>query len=159
MRQRLYLETSTISAFHDERQPLRQRQTRRFWTLLDRYEVFVSALVLREIDDCTDRQRAQRLSDLAAGIPELEDELPEVLELTERYIQAGAFTARRGNDATHVAIATVGGIDSLISWNYRHLVRERARTSVQAINLQMGYNRTIRILTPADLMGDDDENV
>lgn len=159
MRLRLYLDTSTISAYHDERQPLRQLQTRRFWAILSRYEVFISALVMDEIEDCSDPQRGQRLAELVAGIPSLETQTPEVRQLTDRYIEIGAFNEQWLDDARHVAIATVGGADCLVSWNYRHLARERTRTAVQSANLHMGYNRSIRILTPADLLGDDDENV
>lgn len=157
MKLRLYLDTSTISAYHDERQPLRQRQTQRFWTTLSRYEVFVSALVSDEIWGCSDPQRAERLAQLVAGIPSLEDQTPEVDELTRLYLDSGAFTRLRRDDARHVAAATVGGVDCLVSWNFRHLARERTRTAVQSANLHMGYNRIIRILTPLDLLGDEDE--
>lgn len=159
MKLRLYLDTSTISAYHDERQPLRRRQTQRFWKTLSSYEVFVSALVLREVHGCSDSERAKRLAELVGAIPSLEDTLDDVLELTDRYVDSGAFTELRRNDAAHVAIATVGGADSLVSWNFRHLAREKTRMAVQAANLHMGYNRSIRILTPLDLLGDDDENV
>ncbi len=38
--------------------------------------------------------------------------------------------------------------------NFRHIAREWTRTRVQAANLEMGYNRVIRIVTPTDLLGD-----
>lgn len=158
MRQRLYLDTSTISAYHDERQPLRQRQTQRFWATLSQWDVFISALVTDEIQACSDPQRGERLAELVAGIPSLEDQAPEVDELTRLYLDSGAFTRLRRDDARHVAVATVGGADCLVSWNFRHMARERTRIAVQSANLHMGYNRTIRILTPLDLLGDDNDN-
>lgn len=157
MKLRLYLETSTISAYHDERQPLRQRQTHRFWATLSRWEVFISPLVFDEILACSDSQLAERLAELVAGIPSLETDTPEVDELTEHYLESGAFTRLRRDDARHVAAATVAGVDCLVSWNFRHVAREKTRSAVQSANLYMGYNRSIRILTPTDLLGDDDD--
>lgn len=153
MKSRLYLETSTLNAYWDDREPLRLRGTRRFWAELHHYESFVSTLVLRELEDCRDAHQSQRLANLVVGIPSLHV-TDEAQALADRYIELGVFTARRRNDAMHVAIATVSGMDYLISWNYRHLVRERTRGGTQSANLQMGYNRVIKILTPIDLLGD-----
>lgn len=152
MKQRLYLETSTLNAYFDERTPLRQRTTQRFWITLPRYEAFVSDQVEQEIEFSPEPRRGQ-LGGLTEGIPSLAL-TEEARALADRYIQLEAFTRFRRLDAQHVAIATTAGIDYLVSWNFRHIAREWTRTRVQAANLEMGYNRVIRIVTPTDLLGD-----
>jgi hypothetical protein len=151
MKQRLYLETSTLNAYFDDRPPLRQRATQQFWTLLGSYEVFISDQVAQEIRISPEPRRGQ-LSGLTEGIPIL-SLTEEARTLATRYIELEAFTPRRRLDAHHVAIATTAGMDYLVSWNFRHIAREWTRTRVQAANLEMGYNRVIRIVTPTDLLG------
>ncbi len=152
MKQRLYLETSTLNAYFDDRPPLRQRATQQFWTILHRYEVFVSDQVVQEIGQSPEPRRGQ-VTGLTEGISTL-GLTDEARALAQRYIDNEAFTRRRRLDANHVAIATTAGMDYLVSWNFRHIAREWTRTRVQAANLEMGYNRLIRIVTPTDLLGD-----
>lgn len=136
MKQRLYLEASILNAYFDDRPPLRQPATQQFWTLLAGYEVFISEQVTQEIRVCPDPRRGQ-LSGLTEGIPIL-SLTDEARTLATRYIGLGAFTPRRRLDSHHVAIATTAGMDSLVSWNFRHIAREWTRTRVQAANLEMG---------------------
>lgn len=152
MKQRLYLETSTLNAYFDESTPLRQRSTQRFWATLPLYEAFVSEPVEEEIKLCPEPLRS-KLIGLAEGIPSL-SMTEEAIVLVELYIAKGAFTPARRADAEHVALATTAGIDYLVSLNFRHIAREWTQTRVQAANLEMGYNRVIRIVTPTDLLGD-----
>jgi len=46
VRLRLYLDTSVISAYVDERLPERQRATLAFWERLGGYDVAISELIL-----------------------------------------------------------------------------------------------------------------
>ncbi len=154
MKLRLYIETSTPNAYHDDRAPLRQRSTRQFWALLKRYEAFLSDLVEWEISRCKDPLRAAQLFRLVDGIPSLAM-TAQAEELAYRYLQLGTFTEFQEPDALHMALATASGMDYLVSWNFRHVAREKTRTRVHAANLAMGYNRLIRIVTPTDLLGDD----
>ncbi len=56
------------------------------------------------------------------------------------------------NDALHIAIATVNGIDILVSWNFVHMVNLNTRTKVNAINLLNDYGE-INIVSPYELGG------
>jgi hypothetical protein len=56
-------------------------------------------------------------------------------------------------DARHVAIATVGQVDVLVSWNYRHLVNRRRREAFNGVNAIMGY-RPIDIVSPPEVFDD-----
>ena len=41
--------------------------------------------------------------------------------LAEAYLRAGIIPAKKRDDARHVAIATVAGLEIVISWNHRCL--------------------------------------
>ena len=81
------------------------------------------------------------LSDVTIGelqkAPELIRELPttirpefielvtisdEQLELANKYVQEGALTSKFHSDAQHIAISSILKVDSLVSWNFKHMV-------------------------------------
>ena len=65
-------------------------------------------------------QRPARLAELE-GIPELEF-TADARDLASRFLAESAIPAKSLDDAIHVAIATVNGMDFLATWNCRHIV-------------------------------------
>jgi len=55
------------------------------------------------------------------GIPELEF-TADARDLASRFLAESAIPAKSLDDAIHVAIATVNGMDFLATWNCRHIV-------------------------------------
>ena len=109
------------------------------------------------------------LSDVTLGelykAPELIRELPnfipqqflEVVSLTEeqlslagKYVEEGVLSQKFHSDAQHIAIATVLKADSLVSWNFRHMVNFFRIRQYNSINLKFGYS-TIDIRTPKEV--------
>lgn len=128
-KERLYLDTSVINVYRDPRDVFLQEQTRLFWTTLDRYQVFVSTVVLGEIGAAPVAIQ-EDLRTLVEGFGVL-DMTPDADQLVERYVQEGVFVRRDINDAKHVAIATTADMDYLVSWNFRHLVRVKTRRTAR----------------------------
>ena len=50
-----------------------------------------------------------------------------------------------------IAIATVAGVDVLVSWNFKHIVNLRKIKLFNSVNLQEGYN-ILEIRTPKELI-------
>jgi len=50
-------------------------------------------------------------------------------------------------DASHIAVASINALDTIINLNYRHIVKERAIEITAAVNTLFGY-RTVKIKTP-----------
>jgi predicted nucleic acid-binding protein len=69
--------------------------------------------------------------------------------LAQEYLREGIFPRHAEDDARHVAIATAGGADFVVSWNFRHLVRVRTRRAVNLVNALKG--RPIEIIAPPEL--------
>ena len=72
--------------------------------------------------------------------------------LAEAYLRAGVIPAKKRDDARHVAIATVAGLEIVVSWNHRHLANERKWSLFNAVSRLAGYERGLTILTPFEVM-------
>ena len=58
---------------------------------------------------------------------------------------------RKRNDALHIAIAAVNGLDVLVSWNCKHIVRYKTKKLVNIINEIAGYKR-LEFNTPREVI-------
>ena len=66
------------------------------------------------------------------------------------YVKEGIVPEKFLNDALHIAIATVNGIDTVVSWNMEHIVKIKTIVEVNKINLKKKYNQ-IFIVTPEEI--------
>jgi len=79
-------------------------------------------------------------------------------ELADQYIEKGIIPAAKRDDAMHVAICTFFEFDILLSWNFRHLSNFNKQTRVNALNEQMGYMKRLNLLTPMEVMDEDEQS-
>jgi len=149
VRLRLYLDTSVISAYLDDRLPERMQETLDFWTRLIAFDVSISELTRAEIRDTADAHRQSRLFGLIQGfsVVEVDDEMRG---LARRYLEHGVFPPSARDDALHVAIAVGSRQDILVSWNFRHLVNRRRRAMINEVNIAAGYP-VIEIIAPPEV--------
>jgi len=81
--------------------------------------------------------------------PEHQVVLPDSDEadaLAQAYLDRGIVGPGSRADALHVALATVGGADAIVSWNFKHVVNLGKIRMFNAVNLEQGYSLTeIRI--------------
>jgi hypothetical protein len=110
----------------------------------------LSDLTLRELSSAP--ERVERLTDT---IP---DAYLEVAKLTEEaevlaghYISEGVLTPKYESDAQHIALSTILKVDSLVSWNFKHMVNFFRIKQYNSINLKFGY-QTIDIRSPKEVM-------
>jgi len=149
MKPRIYLDTSVISLVDDDRSPERRDLTREFWLRLDEFEVSISQVTRREVEDTLDNARRASMVERIASLPDLPI-TPEAESLAPQYLNAGIFSRAMPDDALHVAIAVYARQDILVSWNFKHLVNQRRRAAVDALNLSLGLP-TIAILPPPEV--------
>lgn len=150
---KLYLDTTVLNfAFADDA-PKEMAATLKFFKQIERFEVSISEVVLREIARCPVQKR-EMLNELL-GLYELDilefDQASE--ELAERYIKSGIIPVKYRDDASHIAIATVNNLDAILSWNFQHIVKMKTKREVVGINLIEGY-KSIDIYTPSEVVDD-----
>ena len=145
----LYLDTSVISAYYDEREPEKQEQTWEFWEKLRDYEVIISRLTIDEIERTSQVQQREKMMSLIEGFEVLEV-IPEGERLAQEYVDQGIIPRKLMNDALQIAFATLREADYLVSWNFRHIVKIKTKKGVNAINTLQGY-KTVEIISPLEI--------
>lgn len=75
---------------------------------------------------------------------------PEALELLAAYESHTILGPRFRNDMLHIALATVGEVDVVVSWNFRHIVRLDKIQLFNAVNLELGY-KPLSIYSPREV--------
>lgn len=119
------------------------------------YLAVLSEHTLRELQGAPDKVR-QRLLD----IPEIYQivllDTPESFALADAYLTHGIVGAGSRADALHVALATVGRVDVLVSWNFKHVVNFGRIRLFNAVNLEQGYG-LIEIRSPQEVLSDEED--
>jgi hypothetical protein len=154
---RIYVE-STIPSYvvarpaRDLLQAARQQLTRDWWDLQrEQHEVFISQLVLDEIA-CGEAEMAKRRLELLANASLLES-TEEARKLTQGLIDSGLLPAKAEGDAAHIALATVHGMDILLTWNCRHIANATIVGQLRRLMKTRGHTLP-EIYTPEELIGE-----
>lgn len=77
-------------------------------------------------------------------------------DLAQAYLDRGIVGPGSRADALHVALASVGTADVLVSWNFKHVVNLGKIRLFNAVNLEQGYG-LIEIRTPKEVLSDEKE--
>jgi hypothetical protein len=75
---------------------------------------------------------------------------PEVVALAGKYSARTILAAKFEADMRHIAVATIGGVDALVSWNFKHVVRLEKIRLFNAVNVESGY-RVLSIRSPREV--------
>lgn len=155
---RVYIETSVLSYLtswpsRDLVKAAHQEVTIEWWAGRERFDLFVSEAVLGEIS--RGDPGAARLRLVAAeGLPAL-TATPEAQALAGALLRAAAMPAKAAIDAAHVAIATVHGMNFLLTWNCAHIANAVMRESIEEVCRRHGYRPPV-ICTPEELTLQED---
>ncbi len=150
---KLYLDTSVWNFFFADDAPEKRDVTKEFFGLVQQgqYEVFISAVVVKEINDAPGPKRDQ-LGELIKTCQVAELEITgEADELAKSYMSRGIVPEKKEDDALHVAIATVAEMDALVTWNFQHLANLRKAELFHSVSLEMGYFKKLEIITPMEV--------
>ena len=122
---------------------------------------FFWASKAREILYCLTDLTLRELIQAPEGVRKLTETIPdqylELTSLTEEaeilashYISDGVLTPKFESDAQHMAMATILKVDSVVSWNFKHMVNFLRIKQYNSINLKFGY-QTNDIRTPTEV--------
>ncbi len=115
--------------------------------------MLVSPITTREL-----KRSPVEVHDFLAGLSpeclEMIEFTVEMAELRDAYLSAKILGKKWGDDAAHVAAATVSRADLIVSWNFRHLVKWEKIRRFNAVNLSLGYP-VVTILSPRELVSDE----
>lgn len=156
----VYLETTFVSYLvalpaRDLVIAAHQQVTRDWWQRRrTHFRLVVSQIVLDEISAGDESEVRKRLElvmplDVLAASADAE-------ALTAAIIEAGVLPEKAVRDAAHIALATVHGIQYLLTWNCRHLANAQISRRVARICNEHGFVMPT-ICTPEELFEEIDD--
>jgi len=151
----VYIETTVVSYYtarpsRDVIVAARQEATRDLWPkLFLEYESCVSVLVQEEAGKGDADQATLRLQAIKA-LPVLDiNDAARMLAL--KIIEDRGIPEEYPEDAFHIAVAAVNGMDVLVTWNFAHLNNPFTRLMVRQIVENAGYECP-EICSPDELL-------
>jgi predicted nucleic acid-binding protein len=157
MNPKIYLETTVISYYtadpsRDVVIAGRQESTRELWKkLFHDFDPYISALVIQEARR-GDAQAAHKRLEVVQAMPVL-DITPACQTLAQQLLDQHGIPQEYPEDALHIAVATMNGMDALITWNFSHINNPFTRVRIRRIIEQAGYQYP-EICSPEELTGE-----
>jgi len=137
---RIYIETSVISAYEFGDDVLRRVTKRFFNSVTKRYhELFTSDVTLAEVEKASkviQRKMFRVIKIYKIRTLHLNE---DALILADHYIKQRVIPAKVAPDAQHIAVASISGMEVLVSWNLKHIVNLHTKLKVKEINSKLGY--------------------
>ena len=79
----------------------------------------------------------------------------ETNRLAGLYVSEGIVPAKYRLDSTHIACASVNGLDGVLSFNFQHINKLRTKEMTALVNLREGYKNMI-ICTPMEVLENEE---
>jgi hypothetical protein len=157
MKPRVYIETSFVSYLtmrpsRDLIVAAHQQITNEWWNnRRDNFELYASQLVLTEAGRGDPEAAQKRLDALRDANLLTTGKAAETL--ARKFLGQKVLPNKAADDALHIAIATVNGMNYLLTWNCKHIANAETREALVRISLQDGYQLPT-ICTPEELLGE-----
>jgi len=156
MRKRIYIET-TIASYLTARpsrdlvRAARQQMTSEWWDVRRaEFDLHVSQVVVDEAAG-GDPEAAELRLHLLVGVPRVAI-TEEVEALAASLLHTHALPEKAAEDALHIALATVHGMDFLLTWNCAHIANAEMMPAIRSTILAAGY-ACPEICTPEEMLG------
>lgn len=159
MKPSVYIETTVISYLtarpHRDIVVAGHQQTTHDWwaTAADRFELYASDVVLDEASAGDPVAASERMAVLQ-GLPLLAVS-PAARTLAESLVESGSVPARAAEDALHIAVAAVNGVEYLVTWNFRHIANATMESQIVAVCREAGFEPPV-ICSPEELLREND---
>jgi hypothetical protein len=155
MKPAVYVETSVISylsarSSRDLIVAANQQVTQEWWKeKRPDFDLYVSQLVVQEAtsgdpDAIARRQNALKDAQLLALTE-------EAAALAQQLVEREVIPRQSIEDALHIAIAAVNGMDYLVTWNFKHIANASMRSNIELVCRGAGYEPPV-ICSPLELM-------
>jgi hypothetical protein len=156
MNETVYIETSIIGYLTARKSNnlivmANVEATRQWWdTRRTQFDLYISQTVLDEIAR-GDVEIASKRLEIVNDFPLLEVN-EAVQSLAMQFLMKSNLPAKAADDALHIAVATIFGLDYLLTWNCKHIANAQIQKKLAQISFDTGYELPT-ICTPYELMG------
>ena len=121
-----------------------------------RIDLFASSLVVDEAGDGDPELAAERL-DFLQDVPLLRVS-DHAYALKSELLRRTQIPRKAENDALHIAVAAIHGMQFLITWNCKHIANAVTLPAVYEVCRAAGYEPPL-VCTPYELLGESDDEV
>jgi len=150
----VYIETSLVSYLtarpnRDLVIAAHQQLTKEWWeNRRNDFDLFISQVVMEEASAGNPEAAARRVTALE-GIPFL-DVSNAAIKLADKLVKTHALPKKAAQDALHIGVACVHGIDYVLTWNCKHIANAQMYSAIDKTCRDAGYVTPI-ICTPVEL--------
>ncbi len=146
---RIYVDTSVIGGCLDDE--FAEWSLQLMQEFRDGKKIAVlSDITLQELEIAPESVRSQ-LKELPPDCREYVTLGGEAAQLAQAYLREGVLTEKYLLDAQHIAVATLGRVDVMVSWNFKHIVNLNRIRLYNSVNLKLGYPM-IEIRSPREVL-------
>lgn len=155
----VYIETSLVSYLvakpsRDLITAAHQQLTSEWWENRSKnFALFVSPVVLAEAsagDPIYAAKRLQLMNDISVLTV-----TNEALNLADELVRQHRLPTKAAQDALHIAISTIHGMDYLLTWNCKHIANAQMRAGIEKTCKMAGFQPPI-LCTPEELNNETD---
>jgi hypothetical protein len=117
---------------------------------IQEYDIFISDLVQEEAGKGDLKAAAKRIEVISEfTVLEIDENASRMAKI---LVAEGAIPQEYPEDAIHIGVASVNGVDFILTWNFAHINNARNREKITKVVDQFGYVCPV-ICTPDELLG------
>ena len=152
---KLYLETTIFNYYFDSERDGHTETLKLFEKIhAGDHEAYTSEYTVNEILESAEPKQSKMLSliekyeIITLPITDESDEFANV------YVSEGIIPPRFRIDGAHIAIASINGLDYVLSYNFKHINRVKTKLLTERVNRKKGYG-TVVICTAKEVLEDE----
>ncbi len=157
MKQKVYIETSVISYLVAKPSTNiiitgHQLATQEMWKKINKFDIFISDIVIQEASQGDKEQVALRLKILEPlKILKVDDETENLANV---LLKGKAIPKKCPEDALHIAVAAMNGMDFIITWNFKHINNPFTKAKIRQLIENQGLVCP-ELCSPDEFLGEE----
>jgi len=152
---RLYLETTMFNYYFDAERDGHADVVRLFNAMRKgKHEVYTSDYTIYELDDAPEPKRSMMLALIAEFDITVLPITAESDRFADVYVAENIIPSRFRLDGAHIAVASLNGLDYVLSYNFQHINRAKTKLLTGRINHAQGYGTAV-ICTAKEVLDDE----
>jgi len=155
IKSKIYLETTLFNYYFDTDRDAHAATVRLFEQIAaGKYGAYTSGTVVEELERAPEPKKSMMLALLKTYNITVLPSSDEAKKLADIYIAGGIIPPRYRTDAIHIAVATVNGLESIISMNFQHIVNLKTQHMTNVANILNGY-LPVEIISPMEIVNNE----
>jgi predicted nucleic acid-binding protein len=153
---KLYLETTTFNFYHLEKDSEKKRDAVGLFKRIaeGEFKPYTSIVAIDELPKATAGKYQKMIGLLTEYNIEVLTSDFEARKLADIYVSKKIIPLKYYNDAMHIAIATVNGLNFVVSYNFGHIVKLKTLNMAGLVNIRRDYPQ-IGLFSPTEVKDDD----